>query len=243
MCKLLWLKLCRFHSGKAKQWPFRTQLCKLWSERLLFIQVSNEDQQLPGVWKSKDCEGNLVGLMWKGAFRSSSGLFPLKTMIWMNRPSLIKVSICYEVSRGILCFWEREKYGKRPSLLENGVNRLWFNEGGALVLVSLKLLKVVQAHRRSRACSSAPAEAAGARRRQPGLMKYSSLEFKAPTAGPVRGWPRDGDVSRSLTTPESLLPLSLPLFWWAVGRNLWRALADFTSNGRQSYSRDSLLIR
>lgn len=54
-----------------------------------------------------------------------------------------------------------------------------------------------------------PAEAAGARRKQSGLMKYSSLKFKASTVGPVKGWPRDGDVSRSFMTPETFLSVSL----------------------------------
>lgn len=47
-----------------------------------------------------------------------------------------------------------------------------------------------------------PAKASGARRRQSGLMKYSSLEFKDSTVGPVKGMPRDGDVSRSFMTLE-----------------------------------------
>lgn len=33
-------------------------------------------------------------------------------------------------------------------------------------------------------------------------MKYSSLEFKGSTVGPVKGRPRDGDVSRSFMTLE-----------------------------------------
>lgn len=43
---------------------------------------------------------------------------------------------------------------------------------------------------------------ARARRRQAGLMKYGSLEFKGSTVGVVKGRPRDGDVSRSFMTLE-----------------------------------------
>lgn len=42
----------------------------------------------------------------------------------------------------------------------------------------------------------------GPGRRQSSLMKYSSLEFKGSTVGPVKGRPRDGDVSRSFVALE-----------------------------------------
>lgn len=60
-----------------------------------------------------------------------------------------------------------------------------------------RLKKLTHTHR-----LFAPAEAAGAGRRPSSLMKYSSLEFKDSTVGPVKGKPRDGDVSRSFMTLE-----------------------------------------
>lgn len=54
----------------------------------------------------------------------------------------------------------------------------------------------------SHTCSFLQQRQLGLGERQWSLMKYSSLEFKDSTVGPVKGRPRDGDVSRSFMTLE-----------------------------------------
>jgi len=83
--------------------------------------------------------------------------------------------------------------------------------GGALkkILLSLYLYRTVVKslkHTHTHTHSLSPTEAPGARRRQSGLMKYSSLEFKDSKVGPVKGSPRDGDVSRIFMTWSHFSP-------------------------------------
>lgn len=83
------------------------------------------------------------------------------------------------------------------------------------------------------------AEADGARRSQSSLMKYSSLEFKDFTVGPVQGRPRDRDVSRSFTV------IFLSCFPVLLMRQRQKSLVkkgDFASKERGRFFSDFSLI-
>lgn len=137
------------------------------------------------------------------------------------------------------------KIQKTVQFIWKWVNGVWFIEGEPWFCFHWGCWRVCR-RTRSSARSFPPAEAAGARRRQSGLMKYSSLEFKASTAGPVKRWPRDGDVSRSFMTPESFLsPFSAALLMSGRQESL---VSRRRSNFKQAakfffFFRDSPLIR